>query len=100
MSNITEIPLTEIGEWPQESVQKMAANWITTVEQVVAICASREGGQAMAEQLGITSERLQELVQAARRRLAPEVAQALEQHIDPSQYSLGARKPLNIKRDT
>jgi hypothetical protein len=93
MSSEMEIPLAEVEGWSPELVEKLAQNWITTADQVVAICANSAGEQAMAEQLNITVVRLRELVQAARKRLAPTVAQELEQPVDPNQYGLGAIKP-------
>jgi hypothetical protein len=86
-------PLHEVPGWPDACVRKLADNWITTAEQVVAASATAQGVRALASHLGVSEGRMRQLVASARASLPPEVAHALEQPADTRQFGLGALKP-------
>lgn len=93
MSNHSESSLRLVSEWPLAYVHKLEENWLTTIEQVIAACASPSGERAMMALLEITPDRLQELLQIARNYLYPVVVYTLEQPVDPTQFGLGALPP-------
>jgi hypothetical protein len=86
-------PLHSVSGWPSSLVQKLAHDWITTAEQVVATSANATGIQTMATHLGITEEEMRRLVAAARAALPPQVVKELETPVDTRQFGLGALKP-------
>lgn len=93
MSNTGGTPLKQVPGWSDALVQKLAESWITTAEQVLATSATPGGVQTLASHLGVSEERMKQLVDAARASLSTEAARALEQPVDTSQFGLGALKP-------
>ena len=97
MSNEGGTPLKQVPGWSDALVQKLAESWITTAEQVLATSATPGGVQTLASHLGVSEERMKQLVAAARASLTTEAARALEHPVDTSQFGLGARKPDDQK---
>ena len=94
MSNDT--PLSTVPGWSKAHVDALAGYWITTAEQVVGFGATSEGIQTLAKHLGMTEQQMRKLVDRARAALPPAVATELE-HVDTSQYGLGALPPEEDK---
>jgi hypothetical protein len=97
MSSTGGTPLKQVPGWSDALVQKLAESWITTAEQVLATSATPGGVQTLASHLGVSEERMKQLVAAARASLTTEAARALEHPVDTSQFGLGARKPDDQK---
>jgi hypothetical protein len=89
-------PLHRIPGWTKSLADKLAGSWITTAEQVVASTATPAGLKAMASHLGVSEERMRDLVASARGELHPDVARSLEQPVDMSQFGFGALKPHDV----
>jgi hypothetical protein len=86
-------PLAGIPGWTPELIDKLAAAWITTAEQVVGTAATAGGVPGLARQLGVQEPEMRRLVARARAALPPSVAAQLDQPVDASQYGLGALPP-------
>jgi hypothetical protein len=93
MDATSPTPLRNVPGWSDSEIRKLAESWITTAEQVVGAAATPEGLQALAEHLGVSKTRVQQLVALARNCLAPEDAARLAQPADTSQFGLGALGP-------
>ena len=93
MSASEGTPLNSVRGWPSSLARKLAKNWITTAEQVVAAAATPEGLRHLADHLAVSEDRMRRLVAAARASLAPAVAESLEQPADTKQFGLGALEP-------
>jgi hypothetical protein len=93
MSSSEGTPLRDVPGWPGSCVRKLAENSFTTAEQVVATCATPEGTEAMASHLGISQERMRQLVAFARASLPSETVETLEKPVDRTQFGFGALKP-------
>jgi hypothetical protein len=55
-----------IPRWTKKLVSKLAANWITTAEQVVGMGTTPQGLSSLAQQLGVSESRMRRLVDQAR----------------------------------
>jgi hypothetical protein len=86
-------PLSKVPGWSKAYVDALAGYWINSAEQVVGIAATPKGIQTLAKHLGANEEQMRQLVERARAALPPAVAAELEQHVDTSQYGLGALPP-------
>lgn len=98
MATTDGIPLETVTGWPPALVRKLAQQWITTVEQIVAICARPEGIRTLATHLDIGEAELHQLVALARAHLPRSVVETLERPVDTRQFGLGARKPKGHKK--
>ncbi len=87
---MADIPLDKVPNWSKEQVARLKDLWITTAEQVVALGATRDGAQALAEHLAISDSEMRRLIDSARATLAPDVQTAMEKRVDTSEYGLGA----------
>jgi hypothetical protein len=83
MSDPNGIPLHQVPGWTEDLVKRLAENWITTAEQVLAACATPEGFRAMAAHLEVSEDAM----------LAPHSVHRLETPVDTSNFGLGVRKP-------
>jgi hypothetical protein len=91
---MADTPLTNVPGWTQEHVDRLAQSWITSAEQVVAVSATPGGLRSLAEQLGVSEDEAQPLVEAARNTLRPGVRAEMEAPVDTSEYGLGVpRRP-------
>ena len=91
---MADTPLHDVPGWTQEHVERLAQAWITSAEQVVAVSATPGGLRSLAEQLGVSADDAQPLVEAARDSLQPGVRAEMEEPVDTSEYGLGVpRRP-------
>lgn len=67
--------------------------WVTTAEQLVATAATPGGLTSLAGHLGVSDERMREIVDAARKQLTEDQVRELETPVDASEYGLGANTP-------
>ena len=95
----TETPLTSLSDWPTPVVQRMAACWITSVEQVVATASTKNGVRVLATEAGVSEDTMASLIESARRALTPERLAALEEPVDLSEFGFGALRPPTERGD-
>jgi hypothetical protein len=86
-------PLAAVPGWTEDLVRKLAANWITTAEQVVGMATTPDGVATLARELGVSEGRMRQLLEHARSALAPARASELAKEVDTRQYGLGALPP-------
>jgi hypothetical protein len=86
-------PLATVPGWTKTHVDKLAANWITTAEQVVGMAANPQNLGALAQQLGVSHQQMQQLVEHARAALPPAAAAQLGKEVDTRSFGLGALPP-------
>ncbi|MCY7351116.1 MAG: hypothetical protein LH606_10665 [Cytophagaceae bacterium] len=94
-----ETALEQVPGWSDDQVARLSEVWITTAEQVVALSATTHGVRSLAEQLGVSQERAQSLVDSARATLAPSVREQMEKQADTDDRGLGALRPGSHKKD-
>jgi hypothetical protein len=85
--------LTEIPELTQGAITRLQEIWVTTAEQLVATAATPGGSRSLADHLGVTEERMTEIIKVAKAKLSPDTVKQLEAPIDVSEYGLGAITP-------
>ncbi len=90
---MADTPLKDVPGWTTQHIERLAASWITTAEQVVALGGTPGGIRSLAEQLGVPEDEARRLLEAARAKLSPDVRAEMEQAVDTSEYGLGARPP-------
>jgi hypothetical protein len=93
VSHAQGIALTEIPQLSQGAITRLQEIWVTTAEQLVATAATPGGLTSLADHLGVTEERMTEIVSAAKAKLSPETVKHLEAPVDVSDYGLGAITP-------
>lgn len=89
----TNTDLGGVAGWPQAVRERLAASWITSAEQVVAIAATVGGVRSLAVQAQVSEAQMHDLVRTATDHLPAEVAQRLSRPADTTQFGLGARPP-------
>jgi hypothetical protein len=85
--------LTEIPELSQGAITRLQEIWVTTAEQLVATAATPGGLRSLADHLGVTEERMTEILSVAKAKLSPDTVRQLEAPVDVSEYGLGAITP-------
>jgi adenylosuccinate lyase len=85
--------LERVPGWSEEDVARLKSSWITTAEQVVALSATERGILSLAEQLEVSEEEANRLVECARAVLAPDTRAEMEEAVDTSEYGMGALQP-------
>jgi hypothetical protein len=85
--------LTEIPELSQGAITRLQEIWVTTAEQLVATAATPGGLKSLADHLGVTEERMTEILSVAKAKLSPDTVRQLEAPVDVSEYGLGAITP-------
>ena len=91
---MAETPLRDVPGWKAEYVERLAQAWITSAEQVVAVSSTPGGLRSLAEQLGVSEDEANRLVEAARDALQPAVRAEMETPVDVSEFGLGVpRRP-------
>ena len=93
----SETRLESLSFWPREAVRKLAANWIDTAGQVVAMASTKSGLEALATQAGLPPAAFQALVEQTRDTFSASERDRLSRAIDTSEMGLGARKPVKPK---
>jgi len=88
-----DTPLSAIPSIPATLATKLQASWITTAEQLLAVAATSGGTEALINQLKISREELNDLLNRARRALPSGVVKEVETRADTSQQNLGALPP-------
>lgn len=90
---MAEKELHKVPGWTQDQVARLAKSWISSAEQVVAVCATNGGLQSLAQQLGVSHEEARRLVDLARAVLPPDVQATMGQKFDSDDRGMGARPP-------
>ena len=90
---MADTPLREVPGWTEEHIERLSKSWITTAEQVVALSATTGGTHSLAEQLEVSEEEAQHLVEAARAKLPPAARAEMEQVVDTHERGLGVLPP-------
>lgn len=88
-----EIQLSALPEWDKNLIELLKEKWITTADQIIAICSSQEGLEQFAEYSGLSIVELQNLIDRTKSHFSSERLQELTRKIDTSKYGLGAREP-------
>jgi hypothetical protein len=88
-----ETPLADVSAIPPNVVKQLAARWITSAEQLVALGGSEERVKALSEQLGLTRPETTKVLDAAATALDPATAESLRRPVDINRYRTGARQP-------
>ena len=86
-----DIPLEAVDGFEPQYVDKLAASWVTTADQLVAIAATPNGLADLASSLEISATKMAELVDLARTALPASTVSRLERPLNTSSFSLGAR---------
>ncbi len=95
---MSDTPLKDVPGWTDEHIEQVAKAWITSAEQVVALSATTGGIRSLAEQLAVSEDEVQRLVEAARAQLSPATRAEMEQPADTSTYGLGVLRPRDEDR--
>lgn len=90
---MADTPLTTVPGWTDEHIARLGKSWITTAEQVVALSATTGGIRSLSEQLEVSEDEAQRLVESARAKLPPATRAELDVAVDTSAYGLGVRRP-------
>ncbi|HEU0079125.1 MAG TPA: hypothetical protein VFQ76_15840 [Longimicrobiaceae bacterium] len=90
---MAETPLASVPGWSPDQVARMETAWVTTAEQVVALSGTTNGIRSLGEQLEVSEDEAERLVEAARSTLDPAARAELEEGVDTSEYGLGALRP-------
>lgn len=67
--------------------------WVTSAQQVVALCATPGGVASLSEQLGVSLVEAERLSEATRAALSPSERSELEIPADTADFGLGALPP-------
>lgn len=89
----TGTSLTAIPQLSTGALTRLQEIWVTTAEQLVATAATPGGLRSLADHLGVTEERMREILEAAKQSLPSDTIKQLEDPIDVSDYGLGANTP-------
>jgi hypothetical protein len=90
---MAETDLKTVPGWTPRHLDKLAAAWIDSAEQVVAIAATPDGLRSLAEQLQVPEAEAQQLVDLARAALPSATRAELEAASDLDERGLGALGP-------
>ncbi len=92
---MAETELQTVPGWPPELVARLAAVWINTADQVVAVSATPGGLQSLAQQLQVPEDEARQLVKLANAALSPPARAAMAQPVttDRGLGALGVLKP-------
>ena len=99
MSDAQDIPLGRIPGIDHDQVRRLAAHWITSVEQLVGLASTEGGLDSIARVLGVSPAEASALVNEARALLPPDVADELSRPADTSRFGLGAHRPRETGGD-
>jgi hypothetical protein len=90
---MAQTELHDVPGWSEEHVAQLAKSWINSAEQVVAVSVTSGGIASLAQQLQVSMEETQRLVDLARAALTPESRVEMGQRFDSDQRGMGANSP-------
>ena len=93
MSDIHGISLATVAGFPQAVVRTLAQDWITTIDQLIAACATAPAKSQMAAHLGISASALNKLLELAKSQIPSSLADDLSRPVDTRERGLGAMLP-------
>ena len=89
----TETPLNRLDDLTYDQIQRLAAHWITSIEQLVGIASTPDGIAALAQTLSVNEADARAVVEHALALLSPDERARLSTPADTSRYGLGASPP-------
>jgi hypothetical protein len=90
---MAQTELHDVPGWSADHVAQLAKSWINSAEQVVAVSVTSGGIESLAQQLHVSKEETQRLVNLARAALTPEARAEMGQRFDSDQRGMGAIAP-------
>ena len=90
---MAQTELHNVPGWSAEHVAQLAKSWINSAEQVVAVSVTSGGVASLAQQMNVSKEEAQRLVNLARAALTPEARAEMWQRFDSDQRGMGAIAP-------
>jgi hypothetical protein len=89
----SETPLSAVSGIPATVLKRLHERWIESAEQLVALGATPDGADALAQELKIETAEVERLIASARAALHPDVADELARPVDTGKFPLGAMRP-------
>ncbi len=96
---MADTPLENVPEWSEEQVARMRSKGIVSAPEVVTISATQGGLEALAEELEVSVDDANRLVESARQALTPAERETMEEVVDTSEFGLGAIPPQPEPKD-
>jgi hypothetical protein len=96
---MADTPLESVPDWSEEQVARMRDKGIVSAQGVVAVSATHGGLESLAEELEVSVDDADRLVESARKALTPAERNAMEEVVDTSEFGLGARPPQPEPKD-
>ena len=90
---MAQTELHNVPGWSAEHVAQLAKSWINSAEQVVAVSVTSGGVASLAQQMNVSKEEAQRLINLARAALTPEARAEMGQRFDSDQRGMGAIAP-------
>jgi hypothetical protein len=90
---MADTPLESVPDWSEEQVARLRAKGIVSAQGVVAIGATQGGLESLAEELEVSVDDANRLVESARKVLTPAERETMEEVVDTSEFGLGAIPP-------
>jgi hypothetical protein len=90
---MAQTELHDVPGWSADHVAQLAKSWINSAEQVVAVSVTSGGIESLAQQMNVSREEAQRLVNLARAALTPEARAEMGQRFDSDQRGMGAISP-------
>jgi DNA repair ATPase RecN len=87
---MAQIELHNVPGWSADHVAQLMKSWINSTEQVVAVSVTRGVIASLAQQMNVSREKAQRLVNLARAALSPEARAEMGQRFDSDQRGRGA----------
>jgi hypothetical protein len=91
--DMAQTELHDVPGWSAEHAAQLAKSWINRAEQVVAVSVTSGGMASLAQQLQVSMEETQRLVNLARAALTPESRVEMGQRFDSDQRGMGVNSP-------
>lgn len=85
--------LHDVPGWSAGHVAQLAKSWINSAEQVVAVSVTSGGLQSLAQQMNVSDEEAQRLVNLARAALSPAARAEMGQRFDSDDRGMGVMHP-------
>lgn len=90
---MAQTELHNVPGWSAEHVAQLAKSWINSAEQVVAVSVTSGGVASLAQQMNVSKEEAQRLINLVRAALTPEARAEMGQRFDSDQRGMGAIAP-------
>ena len=90
---MAQTELHDVPGWSADHVARLAKSWINSAEQVVAVSVTSGGIASLAQQMHVSREEAQRLVDLSRAALTPEARAEMGQRFDSDQRGMGAISP-------